>query len=322
MKRILSGIQPSGKLHLGNYFGMIKRIIDYQESYDSFVLIVNLHALTSTFESQNLKTNTIEAVIDILALGLDIDRSVLWVQSDVPEVMELMWYLSCVTPLGLLERGHAFKFKKQSNIPASLGLLSYPVLMAADILLFQSDIVPVGPDQKQHLEICRDIAIKFNNTYDNVFKVPEPEITMPIAVSGLDGQKMSKSLNNYISIFADEKVLKKQIMGIITDSTPIDQPKDPDNCNLFNLYSLFLDENGKKDLKDRYINHPMKYSDVKKELLGHILDYFRPYKEKRDEIKNDMNYIRSALDTGREKAEKIALETIAMVRDAVGIKYL
>lgn len=321
MKRILSGIQPSGKLHLGNYFGMIKRILEYQEKYDSFVLIVNLHALTSTFEQESLKQNTVEAVIDFLALGLDEKKCVFWVQGDVPEVTELMWYLNCMTPLGLLERGHAFKFKKQSNVPSSLGLLSYPVLMAADILLFQADLVPVGPDQKQHLEICRDIAIKFNNNYGVIFTVPEPEITMPIAVPGIDGEKMSKSIGNYISIFADEKTLKSQIMRIKTDSTPVDRPKDPDNCILYKIYSFFLDDSGKKDLKNRYLNGPLRYSDVKKELFGCLMDYFGPFKKKREEIKNDLGYINSVMKTGSEKARKVAAHTISNIRNTIGVNY-
>lgn len=319
MKRILSGIQPSGNLHLGNYFAMIKPILDYQEKYESYVLIVNLHALTSSFNREKLQKNTLDAAADFLALGIDIKKSIFWVQSDVPEVMELMWYISCLTPLGLLERGHAYKSKKQSNIPSSLGLLSYPVLMAADILLFQTDRVPVGPDQKQHLEICRDIAIKFNSTYGEVFKIPEPEITMRETVPGLDGQKMSKSLNNYISIFSDEKTLKKQVMGIVTDSTPVDEPKDPDKCTLFKLYSLFLDEKGRQELRNRYINPPLKYSEVKKELLGIIIDYFRPYKQKRKEIEEDRELIKSALMEGKEKAQAVASRTISQVRDAIGI---
>ncbi len=322
MKRILSGIQPSGKLHFGNYFAMIKPLLEYQDKFDSFVLVVNLHALTSTFERQKLHRNTLDAVIDFLALGLDADKSVFYVQSDVPEVMELMWYLSCITPLGLLERGHAYKSKKQSNIPSSLGLLSYPVLMAADILLFQTDVVPVGPDQKQHLEICRDIAVKFNSTYGDVFNVPEPEITMPETVPGIDGQKMSKSLNNYISIFEDEKSLKKQIMSIVTDSTPVDQPKNPDKCNLYKIYSLFLDKEERLDLKNRYLNHPLKYSDIKKELLGKVIEYFRPYREKRKEISEDMGYVNEVLKKGKDKAQKVAGETIDRVKDAIGIiKY-
>ena len=227
-ERILSGIQPSGSLHLGNYFGMMKRMIEYQERGELFCFLVNYHALTSISDGDKLRKETLGAAIDFLALGIDPEKSYFWVQSDLPEVTELTWILSNVTPFGLLERCHSYKDKIARGLSPNHGLFAYPVLMTADILLFQSNTVPVGKDQKQHVEVARDIAIKFNNTYDNIFVIPEEEIQEDSAlVPGLDGEKMAKSYNNTIEIFADEKSLKQKVMTITTDSTPVDNPKNP-----------------------------------------------------------------------------------------------
>lgn len=318
--RVLSGIQPSGSLHIGNYFGMMKRMIDYQENHELFCFVVNLHALTSTFDAERLRKQTYDALCDFLALGLDPDRSIFWVQSDVPEVVELTWYLSNITGMGLLERCHSYKDKLAKGIPASHGLFSYPVLMAADILLYGANIVPVGKDQKQHVEVARDVAIRFNNTYGETFVIPEPDIEDQLAtVPGLDGQKMSKSYGNTIEIFADEATLKSKIMSIKTDSTPVNEPKPIEGNILFDLYSLFLDEQGKAELKERFLAPGLKYGDIKKELVTTIWNYFAPYREKRNAIQRD--YVLDVMKSGAAKARKVATGYLDKARHLVGVDY-
>ncbi len=320
--RILSGIQPSGSLHLGNYFAMMKRMIDYQENHELFCFIVNYHALTSVFNADKLKKQTYEAICDFLALGIDPEKSYFYVQSDIPEVTELTWILSNVTPLGLLERGHSYKDKKAKGVPANHGLFAYPVLMAADILMYGANLVPVGKDQKQHVEMTRDIALKFNQTYGETFVIPEPEIPRNVAViPGIDGQKMSKTYGNTLDIFAPKNVLKKKVMSIVTDATPIDEPKNPDTCNLFAIYSLFLDEAEKKQLRERYLKPGLKYSDIKKELLEKIWTYFGPYREKRESLINDRETVSKIMQKGAEKARQVASEYMDRVRKNVGINY-
>ena len=278
---ILSGIQPSGRVHLGNYLGMMKRMVEYQEKETLFCFIVNLHALTSLFDAQQLRTNTMAIASDFLALGINPEQSYFWIQSDVPEVTELAWLLSNVTPMGLLERGHSYKDKLARGIPANHGLFAYPVLMAADILMYGADKVPVGKDQKQHLEMTRDIAIRFNQTYGDVFKIPEPDILEEVAtVPGTDGQKMSKSYGNTLEIFSTYDELKKKVMSIVTDSTPVDQPKNPDTCALFAIYSVFLNKDQKQELRARYLKPGLRYGDVKKELLEVMWNYFASLKKK------------------------------------------
>lgn len=322
MKRILSGIQPSGKLHIGNYFGMMKTMIDYMESSDLYVFIVDLHALTSVQDRDRLKGGTLEAAADFLALGLDPDRCTFWVQSDLPEVCELTWILSTLTPMGLLERCHSFKDKTAKGIAASHGLFSYPVLMAADILLFQSEIVPVGKDQKQHLEVARDIAIKFNNAFGETFVVPEPAINESTAiVPGLDGQKMSKSYGNTIPIFIDDKPLRKLVMSIQTDSTPVEDPKDPDTCNLYALLKLFMAKERLAEIHDLYVNGGAAYGYIKQELFELIRDYYADAREKKKELLANQDYLREVLANGADKARKKAAVTLDLVRDRVGLKY-
>ncbi|ACV62918.1 tryptophanyl-tRNA synthetase [Desulfofarcimen acetoxidans DSM 771] len=320
--RVLSGIQPSGSLHLGNYFGMMKRMIDYQENHELFCFLVNYHALTTVFDSELLRRQTFEAVCDFLALGLDPEKSVFWVQSDVPEVTELTWILSNVTGMGLLERCHAFKDKTAKGIPANHGLFAYPVLMAADILLFGGEKVPVGKDQKQHLEVAKDIALRFNNAYGETFVVPEPDIEEDFAVvPGTDGQKMSKSYGNNIEIFADEKTLKKKIMGIMTDSTPVDQPKPVEGNILFDLYSLFLDDKDKEKLKERFITPGLKYGDLKKEILAVIWEYFAPYRQEREKIVRDKAYVLKTMQKGANKARQAAAVYLEKAKHNVGLDY-
>lgn len=320
--RILSGIQPSGTLHIGNFFGMMQKMIQYQEDNELFAFIANLHAMTSLFDGKSLAQSTMDAATNFLALGLDPEKAVFWVQSDVPEVAELTWYLANVTPMGLLERSHSFKDKIARGIAPNSGLFSYPVLMAADILLYQTDRVPVGKDQKQHLEITRDIAIKFNNTFGETFIVPEAEIDDSMAIiPGVDGQKMSKSYGNTIDIFAERNVLKKRIMSIVTDSTPVSEPKDPEKCTVFGLYKLFAPEDAVKDMAERYRRGGLGYGEVKKELLEYIWNYFTSYRERHDELVKDQDTVRKILREGAEKAHCHASKTLRKVRKRVGAAY-
>jgi len=320
--RVLSGIQPSGSFHIGNYFAMMKKMIEYQENQELFAFIANLHAMTSLPKGSVLGANTREAAAGFLSLGLDPDKSFFWVQSDVLEVTELTWVLSNLTPMGLLERCHSFKDKVSKGLGANHGLFAYPVLMAADILLYQSDLVPVGKDQKQHLEVARDIAIKFNNDFGETFVVPEAEIDEDVAIiPGTDGQKMSKSYGNTIDIFCDKKTLKKQVMGIVTDSTPVEEPKDPDSCNLFAVAALFLSEEEKADLAQRYRAGGLKYGEVKKDLLERIWEFFSPYREKRDALLADQDRLRGILKQGADKVRDVASNTINEVRNRTGLRY-
>lgn len=318
--RVLSGIQPSGSLHLGNYFGMMKRMVEYQKNHELFCFVVNFHALTSVFDAAKLRQQTCEAVGDFLALGLDPDKSIFWVQSDVPEVTELTWLLGNVTGMGLLERSHSYKDKLAKGIPPSNGLFTYPVLMAADILGYGANLVPVGKDQKQHLEITRDIAARFNNTYGETFIIPEADIEDDLAtIPGLDGQKMSKSYGNTIEIFINEASLRQKIMTLKTDSTPVNEPKPIEGNVLFSLYSLFLDEKGKEELKDRFLTPGLRYGDVKKELLGVIWEYFTPYREKRAQISKDD--VTDIMKKGAEKARAVITKYLDLARHNVGVDY-
>lgn len=318
--RVLSGIQPSGKLHIGNYFGMMKPAIALQDEGEAFLFVANYHALTTVNDPELMKKATLDVALDLLACGLDPEKAVLYKQSDVPEVTELTWLLSVVTPMGLLERCHSFKDKTAKGIAANHGLFAYPVLMAADILIVQSTLVPVGRDQKQHLEVTRDIALKFNNEYGEVFTIPEPLIRDDVAVvPGIDGQKMSKSYNNHIEIFGDEKDTKKRTMKIVTDSKGLDEPKDPETCNIFALYKLMADEAQLKDMDARYRAGGMGYGDAKKALLGLMQDYFAPFKAKRAELVNNLDYVKQVLDDGAKRAREVAGDTLSKARKAMGL---
>jgi tryptophanyl-tRNA synthetase len=291
--RVLSGIQPTGSLHIGNYFGMMKSMLDYHRRYETFIFIVNYHALTSVWNADDLRKGTVNAAVDFLALGLDPDRCVFWVQSDVPEVTELTWILSAITPMGLLERCHSYKDKIAKGLHPNHGLFAYPVLMAADILLYQAERIPVGRDQKQHVEVTRDIAIRFNSVFGETFVLPEPEIDDSLAViPGIDGNKMSKSYDNTIEIFTDYDSLRKKVMAIVTDSTPVREPKNPDTCNLFALYRLFLTEEEREALRARYLAPGLKYSSVKKELAARMWETFAPAREKREELLRNLDYVK------------------------------
>lgn len=281
-----------------------------------------MHALTTVHDREKLATGTLEAAADFLALGLDADRCTFWVQSDVPEVCELSWILSSLTPMGLLERCHSYKDKVAKGIAASHGLFTYPVLMAADILLYQSEIVPVGKDQKQHLEVARDIAIKFNNTFGDTFVVPEPAISETTAiVPGLDGQKMSKSYGNTIPIFLEGKALRKRVMAVQTDSTPVEEPKDPDKCNLYALLDLFASREKMSEVRDLYVNGGAAYGYLKQDLFTLLQDYFADARARKKDLLQNQDYLREVLAKGADKARQKATETLELVRDRIGLKY-
>ena len=320
--RILSGIQPSGGLHLGNYFAMMKPMIAAQ--YDSllFCFIVNYHALTTVRNGKELRAGTLHAAMDFLSLGLNPDESIFWVQSDVPEVVELTWILSCVTSMGLLERCTSYKDKIEKGIIPNHGLFAYPVLMAADILLYQAKIIPVGKDQKQHVEVTRDIAERFNYHYGDTFTLPEPRIDPNVAViPGIDGQKMSKSYNNTIEIFAEKTALRKKIMGIVTDSTPIDEPKNPENCTIFNLYKLFASKSEIQEMENLYREGGTGYAVMKEMLFDKVQEYFRPFRQKRQELEKQRSQVEKILKEGAEKARYYASKTLTKVRRKTGLAY-
>ena len=321
MKRVLSGIQSSGRLHLGNYFGMMSRMIRYQEENELFCFIANYHSLTTIQDRNKVEINTRDAVIDFLALGLDPEKSVFWVQSDVPQVTEMTWLLSNVTGIGLLERATSYKDKLAKGLAPNLGLFAYPVLMAADILSFGAEIVPVGKDQKQHLEITRDIAIRFNQLYGDTFVIPEPDIEKTtMLIPGIDGQKMSKSYANTVPIFGTEKEIKKRVMSIVTDSTPIEEPKDI-QTPLFQIFSLFLSAPEQDLLKDRFATPGLRYGDVKKELFEKIWVTFEPYREKRDYLVQHEDYVNEVCEKGARKASNAAKKFLQKARKLTGLNY-
>lgn len=319
--RILSGIQPSGALHLGNYFGMMKPALELQEQGEAYLFIADYHALTTVSNAEQLRQATLDVALDFLACGLDPERTAFYRQSDVPEVTELTWLLSVVTPMGLLERCHSYKDKIARGIQASHGLFSYPVLMAADILSVQSDIVPVGRDQKQHVEVTRDIARKFNACYGDVFKIPDISIRDDVAVvPGIDGQKMSKSYDNTLPLFTETlQQIRKRIMRIVTDSTPLEEPKDPDTCTVYALYKLFADKGEQEELAARYRGGNMGYGEAKKMLNEKMQEYFAPFRERRESLKSQPDYVEQVLREGSQRARALARDTLVRTRSAMGL---
>jgi tryptophanyl-tRNA synthetase len=319
--RVLSGIQPSGQLHLGNYFGMMKPVIAFQEEAEVYIFIANYHALTSVQDPEALRQGTVDVALDFLACGLDPQKAVFYRQSDLPEVTELTWLLSTVTPMGLLERCHSYKDKTARGIAANHGLFAYPVLMTADILAVQADVVPVGKDQKQHLEVARDIAIKFNHGYGDIFTVPEPRIAEEVAViPGLDGQKMSKSYDNTIEIFGDPKPTRKKIMRIVTDSKSLEEPKDPDSSTIFKLYRLLATAEETEELAGRYREGGMGYGDAKKALAEVFERTFGPLREQRAALATDPGSVEAVLADGAGRAREVIGETLQRARRAMGIE--
>ena len=319
--RVLTGIQASGKLHLGNYFGAMKPMVKLQEEHELFTFIANYHSLTSSKDAETLRRYTLDAAIDYLAVGIDPNKTVFWVQSHVPEVTELYWILSKFTPMGLLERAHSYKDKVAKGIAPSHALFSYPVLMAADILLFDIEKVPVGKDQKQHLEITRDIAVKFNNEYGELFILPEAIIDEEVAtIPGIDGAKMSKSYGNAIDLFMEsEKALQKRCNKIVTDSTPLGEPLDWRKCNVYAIASLFLDDAGKKALQTRYESGKEGYGHFKKYLKELIWEELAEARERRAYYLAHPEEVEEILREGARKAQSIAREKLAKVKEAVGL---
>ena len=321
--RILSGIQPSGTLHLGNYFGMMRPAISLQGTGETFYFIADYHALTSLQDSKELTQRVLEVALDFLACGLDPEKSVFFRQSAVPEVHELAWYLSVLCPMGLLERCHSYKDKVARGVGANHGLFAYPVLMAADILIYQSDKVPVGKDQKQHLEVARDLALKFNEHFGETFKVPEPDIREAAAtLPGVDGQKMSKSYGNTIEIFADEKVFRKKVMSIKTDSTPVDEPKPVEDSILLEIAACVASSEQLDAMKASLLEGGRGYGDYKKELFELLWAHFEPFRQRRAELQKNPEYVKQILDRGAVRARATAMQTLDQVRKAVGIAAL
>jgi len=318
--RILSGIQPSGRLHLGNYFGMMKPAIEFQDQGEAFLFIANYHAMTTVTDPTELRQNTMEVAIDFLACGLDASRTAFFRQSDVPEVTELTWLLSVVTPMGLLERCHSYKDKTARGILPTHGLFSYPVLMSADILAYQSNVVPVGRDQKQHVEVTRDIAMKFNNQYGPIFTIPEPSIVENVAVvPGVDGRKMSKSYNNHIELFGNEKETRQRVMGIVTSSTPLDKPMDPATCNVFALYRLFVSNKESDEMADRYRAGGYGYAKAKHALFDVMWNHFEPFRRRRDELIKSPDRVETILQESASRARGEARRTLDAARRACGL---
>lgn len=318
--RTLTGLQPSGALHLGNYFGALKQMIDAQDKEDLYIFIPNYHAMSSVNDGKALRENTIDAAITFLSLGIDPQKSTFWLQSDVKEVLELYWVLSNYTPMGLLERAHSYKDKVAKGIASNHSLFSYPVLMAADILLYNSNIVPVGKDQIQHVEIARDIAIKFNNDHGNILTLPEFRVSEDVAtVPGIDGAKMSKSYNNAIDIFTTEEELKKRCLSIVTDSTPLEDPKDHESCNVFAIAKLFLNSDEQLELIKRYKQGGEGYGHFKLYLKDLIWNYFKPFRQKREYLLAHKDEVLQILNEGAKKASIVADETMKIVREKTGI---
>ena len=316
--RVLTGLQPSGDLHIGNYFGAIAAMIEAQSKQDMFIFIANYHAMTSS--PPNLNENTLKAAAAFLSLGINPEKCTFWLQSDVKEVLELYWFLSQLTPMGLLERAHSYKDKLAKGLNATHGLFSYPVLMAADILLFSSELVPVGKDQVQHLEIARDLAVKFNEKFGETFILPKAQVSEEVAVVvGTDGAKMSKSYKNTIDIFSKAKDLKKQISAIITSSEPLQAPKKWQECNVYKIARLFLDEAGQKALQARYEKGGEGHGHFKAYLNELVEDFFAPAREKYENLLNNPKQIEEILEFGANKAKKIAGAKMQEIYAKIGL---
>ena len=299
----------------------MRQHLQLQAEHDCFYFIADFHALTSNPTPAEVAGHTLDVAMDYIALGLDTEKTIFWRQSDVPEVTELTWLLSCITPMGLLQRCTSYKDKVAQGLAPNHGLFAYPVLQAADILIYQSDLVPVGADQKQHIEVTRDIAIRFNNAYSEVFTVPKEHIIESVAVvPGVDGRKMSKSYGNTIEIFEPEKSVRRKIMKIVTDSTPVEAPKDPDKCNVFALLKLVASPEELAGWESKYRNGGMGYGQAKKRLAELMTDYFRPFRQKRTELESNIDHVKEVLASGAERAKAVARETLEKARQAVGLR--
>lgn len=319
--RILTGIQPSGIPHLGNYFGAMRQVCELQQKGETFLFIADYHALTTTPKPEDLRKNVENLALDFIACGIDLERTLFFRQSEVPQVCELSWILSTFAPMGLLERAHSYKDKIAKGFSPNVGLFTYPVLMAADILLYGSNLVPVGKDQKQHLEITRDIAIKFNNEYGDIFTIPEAYIPESVAVvPGTDGQKMSKSYGNTIPIFGTEKEIKKSVMNIVTDCKGLEEKKDPDSCNVFAIYKLFATSEEVEKMRENYLGGNYGYGHAKLALFAKLWEYFEPMRRRRAELAADIPGVMKILSANAEKARDAAENMLGKVRKAVGLR--
>ena len=320
--RVLTGIQSSGDLHIGNYFGSIKQMVDAQAKSDTFTFIANYHAMTSVNDGARLAELTMQSATDFLALGIDPSKNTFWVQSDVKEVLELYWILSSYTPMGLLERAHSYKDKTAKGIKANHSLFSYPVLMAADILLYSPEIIPVGKDQIQHVEIARDIAIKFNNQYGDILTIPDFQVQEEVqTVPGTDGQKMSKSYGNCVNIFGEEKKQLKVIKKIVTEQVALEDPKEFMDCNVYNMAKLFLNSDELISLQNRYASGGEGHGHFKLYLAEVMWDYFSDFRKKREYFEKNQGEVREILKAGADKARNIAMPTIEKIRTETGITY-
>ena len=318
--RILSGIKPTGKLHIGNYFGMMRPAIEWQERGEAFYFIADYHALTTVHDPEALRRHTEEVAVDFLACGLDPEKAILFKQSDVPEVTELAWILSCLTPMPMLENCHAYKDHLAKQLVPSHGLFAYPTLMAADILIYESNVVPVGRDQKQHVEVTRDLAQKFNALYGDLLVIPEASILPEVAtIPGVDGRKMSKSYGNAIELFLEEKALRKAILGMVTDSAPVAAPKDPAASSVFALYSLFAAPHDVRQMETEFRAGGVGYGDFKKRLFEAVWDYFKPMRERRSEFAGNRDRVQEILRAGATRARSIASGTMQRLRAATGL---
>ena len=319
-KRLVSGIQPSGVMHIGNYFGAIKQFVDLQNEHDASIFIADLHALTTVHDKDILSKNILNIAMDYLACGLDPEKVTLFKQSDIPEVTELTWYFNCLTPMPFLERATSYKDAHMKAKDVTVGLFDYPILMASDILIQDAEIVPVGQDQKQHIEYARDTAQKFNNTFGEIFKLPEPMILGGVAiVPGTDGRKMSKSYGNTIPLFGTDAEIKKAVMSIVTDSKTPEESKNPDECNIFALHKLFLNTDELTALRARYTEGGLGYKESKDMLYAEIIAFFGPLREKRTTYENDPELVKDILRKGAEKARAVVEVKMKTVRAKVGV---
>jgi tryptophanyl-tRNA synthetase len=319
-KRLLSGIQPSGTIHIGNYFGAIKQFVDLQDQYESFIFIADLHAITTIQNKDILSNNILNVAMDYLACGLDPEKVCLFKQSDLPEVTELAWYFNCLTTMPYLERATAYKDAKQKAKEINVGLFDYPILMAGDILIQDADVVPVGSDQKQHVEYARDTAIKFNNAFGETFKLPEALILKDVAiVPGVDGRKMSKSYGNTIPLFGKDEEIKKAVMSIVTDSKSPSESKNPEECNIFKIHKLFIKGEELENLKKRYVNGGLGYKESKDMLYEEIISFIKPMREKREFYEKNIDEIKKILKQGGQKAKKNIEEKMKIIRNNVGV---
>jgi tryptophanyl-tRNA synthetase len=319
-KILLSGVKPTGRVHIGNYFGAMKQFVDLQDKYDCNIFIADYHAMTTVQSGKELSQAIIDVALDYLAIGLDPKKVTLFKQSDIPQVTELTWIFNCLTTVPYLMRAHAFKDAEAKNKEVSVGLFDYPILMASDILIQDSDIVPVGQDQKQHIEYARDIAQKFNNAYGETFKLPEPLILSEVEIIvGTDGKKMSKSYGNIIPLFATDEEIKKAVMSIPTDSKGVAESKNPDESNIYAIHKLFLNDEGRKVLREKYEKGGMGYKEAKELLIKDMTDFIKPMREKREMLAKDMETVLDILKEGGKRASIRVEKKMADVRKKVGV---